>query len=76
MVNRIGTVYPFCSNNGFSSRFCVDSRIRNETLDEGRKTHRPKRYEYNNKDEVYSRNILINHNGEEVLASLASATKV
>ena len=58
MVNRIGTVYPCDSNKGFSSRFCVDSRIRHETPEEGLKTYQLKRCEYNNKDEVNGPNIL------------------
>ena len=31
--------------------FRVGSRVRQETPEEGRRTHQPKRYEYNNKDE-------------------------
>ena len=58
MVNRIGTVYPCGSNKGFSSRFCVDSWVWHETPEEGRRTYRPKRCEYNNKDEVDGPNIL------------------
>ena len=61
MVNRIGTVYPCGSNKGFSSRFNVDSWIWYETPEEGRTAFRPKRCEYNNKNEVSSRNILSNN---------------
>ena len=61
MVNRIRTVYPCGSNKEFSSRFCVGSRIRHETPEEGRRTYRPKR-DYTNKDEVNSLNILSNNN--------------
>ena len=60
MGNRIETVYSSGSNKGFSSRFCVDFRVRYETPEEGRRTHRPKFCEYNNKDMVNSPNILSN----------------
>ena len=62
MVNRIETFYPCGSNKGFSLRFCVDSRVRHETPEEGRTTYRPKRWDYNNKDEVNSPNILSDNN--------------
>ena len=62
MVNRIGTVYPCDSNKGFSSKFCVDIRVRHKTPDEGRRTYRPKRCDYDNKDAVSSPNILSNDN--------------
>ena len=42
------------------SKFCVGSRVRYETP-EGRRTYRSKRCEYNNKDDVNSRNILSNN---------------
>ena len=45
---------------GFSSRFCVGSQVRHETPDEGQRTYRPKRYEY--EDEDNSLNILNNKN--------------
>ena len=45
-------------NDGFSPRCCVGSRVRHETLEEGRRRYRPKRCEYNNEDEVNSPNIL------------------
>ena len=48
-------------NKGFSSRFFEDSRVRCETPEEGRRTYRQKRSEYNNKDEVNSPNILSNN---------------
>ena len=44
----------------FTSRFRVDSWIRHETPEEGRRTYRPKHCEYNNKDEVNSPNIQSN----------------
>ena len=62
MINRIGTVYPWGSNKGFSSRFCVDSRVWHETPEEGWKTHQPKHCDYNNKDELNRSNILSNKN--------------
>ena len=58
--NRIGTVYLCGSNKVFSSRFCVDTRVRYGRSEEGRRTYRPKRCDYNNKDEVNSPNILSN----------------
>ena len=57
MVNRIGTVFPFGSNKGFSLRFFADYEVRHETSERGRRTYRPKSCEYNNKDEVNSPNI-------------------
>ena len=61
MVNRIGTIYPWGSNKGFSWRFCVDSQDQYETPEEGWRIYWPKRYEYNNKDEVNSPNIQSNN---------------
>ena len=49
---RIGTVYPFGSNKGFSSIFCVKSRVWYEAPEEGQRIYWPKSYEYNNKDEM------------------------
>ena len=62
MVNRIGTVNPRGTNKGFTSRFCMDSRVRHETPEESQRTYRPKHWEYNNKDGVSSPNILNIHN--------------
>ena len=62
MVNRIGTVYPWGSNKGFSSRFCVDSQVWHETPEEGWRTYQLQYYDYNNKDEVNSPNILSDNN--------------
>ena len=45
-------------------RFCVDSRVWHETPEGGRRTYRPKRCDYNNKDEVNSPNILRNSNNQ------------
>ena len=41
---------PCGSNKGFSSRFCVGSRIQHETPEEDRSIYRPTCYEYNNED--------------------------
>ena len=40
----------------------VSSQVRQEAPDEGRRSHRPKRCEYNNKDEDNSPNNLDNTN--------------
>ena len=45
------TIYPGGLNKGFSLRFCIGSRVRNETPEEGRRTYRPERLEHNTKDE-------------------------
>ena len=58
MVNKIGTVYPCGLNEGFSSRFCVESRVWHKTPEEGQKTYQMKCCDYNNKDEVNSSNTL------------------
>ena len=47
---------------GFGSKFCVSSRVPYEIPEEGWWTHRPKLYEYNNKDKDNSPNILNNNN--------------
>ena len=59
MVNRFGTVYPWGSNKEFSSRFCVNSQVQHETLEEGRRIYRPKSV-YSYKNDVNSPNILSN----------------
>ena len=56
MVKRIRTIYPHGLNKGFSLKFCVGSRVWQETPDEGQRMHRLKRFEYNNKDEENSLN--------------------
>ena len=43
-------IYSCGLNNGFSSRFCVGSRIRHETPEVDRRTYRPKHCEYSNKN--------------------------
>ena len=40
----------------------MDSRVRHETREEGRRTYRPKRCDYDNKEEVNSTNIFSNNN--------------
>ena len=37
-------------NKGRGSKFCVGSRVRQETPEGDRKTYRPKRYEYKDED--------------------------
>ena len=37
--------------NGFTSKFCVGSRVHHETSEEGWRTYRPKLCKYNNEDE-------------------------
>ena len=51
MVNEIKTSYLCGFNKGRSSKFRVDSWVRQKTSEEGRRTYQPKRCEYNNEDE-------------------------
>ena len=51
MVNGIRTIWP-------SSKFLVGTPVRQETREEGRRTHWPKHCEYTNKDEDISPNSL------------------
>ena len=60
MVNEIETIYFRGLNKGFGLKSRVDSRVRQEAPEEGRRMHRPKRCEYNNKDN--SRNFLNDKN--------------
>ena len=53
MNNGIRASDPRELNKGRGLKFRVGSRVRQETLEEGRMTYRPKRYDYNNKDEDY-----------------------
>ena len=53
MVNGISGL-----NKGRGSKLHVGFQVRQETLEEGWRTYRPKRYEYNNKDEDISPKIL------------------
>ena len=51
MVNGIRTSDHRGLNKGRVSKFRAGFRVRQETPKEGWRTHRPKRREYNNKDE-------------------------
>ena len=51
MINRIRAIDHCGLNKGRGSKLHVGSRIRQETPKEGRRTYRPKRWEYNNKDQ-------------------------
>ena len=51
MVNGIRASNPYGLKKGRGSKFRVGSQVRQETLEEGRKTYRPKCCEYNHKDE-------------------------
>ena len=64
VLNRIGTgtIYLGGSNKSFNSRFSGESRVRHETLEEGERTCWVKHYDYNNKEEVNSPNILNDNN--------------
>ena len=50
MVNEIRVSDPCWSNKERDSKFRVGSRVRPETPEEGRRTHWPKRCEYNSND--------------------------
>ena len=62
MVNGIRTSDPRGLNKGRGSKFRVGSRVRQETPEEGRWTHQPKRCENNNKDEDNSPKTLNDKN--------------
>ena len=62
MINGIRTSDPHGLNKGRGSKFRVGSRIRQETTEEGRRTYRQKRCEYNNKDENHSPKTLNDKN--------------
>ena len=49
-------------NKGDSLKFCEGSQVRQETPEEGRRTYRPKRCEYSNKDEDNSPKTLNDKN--------------
>ena len=51
MVNEIWASDLHGLNNGRGSKFRVDSRARQETREDGRRTYRPKCCEYNYQDE-------------------------
>ena len=48
MVNEIRTIFP----RGLDKGFCVGSRVRHNTPEEGRRDYRSKRCEYNNEDDI------------------------
>ena len=56
-VTRVSEVKHCGSNKDFSSRFYVDSQVRHETPEKGRRTYQLKCCGYDNKDEVNSPNI-------------------
>ena len=62
MFNRSGTVYPCCSNKRVQFEILCHFQIQHETPEKGRRTYRPKHYDYNNKNEVNSPNVLSNDN--------------
>ena len=61
MVNRIRKSVPRGLNQGRGSKFRVGSRIR-QTPEEGQSIYRPKRCEYNNKDEDNSPKTMNDNN--------------
>ena len=62
MANGIRTINPCGLNKGFVSKFFVDSRVWQETPEEGWRIHRLKHCEYNNKDEDNSLNTVNDKN--------------
>ena len=62
MVNGIRARDPRGLNKRYASKFRVGSRVLQETPEEDRRTHRPKRCEYNNKDEDNRSKTLNNKN--------------
>ena len=61
MVNRIGTSDSRGLNEGRGSKFRTSSRVR-QTLEESRRTYRPKHCEYNNTEEDYNPKTLNDKN--------------
>ena len=57
MVNGIKASEPHGLNEGPGLKFCVGSRVRQETPDKDQMTHRPKHCEYNNIDKDNSPKI-------------------
>ena len=60
MVNSIRTLYRRGLNKRFDWNVRVYSQVLQEIPEEGRRTHRPTRSKYNNKDEDKSSNTLNN----------------
>ena len=48
LISSMGSFNGISASKGRVSKFRVGPRVRQETPEEGRKTHRPKRCEYNN----------------------------
>ena len=51
MANKIRAIDPGGLNKRSGSKFCIGSQVRQETPEVSRRTHRPKRCEYTNKNE-------------------------
>ena len=58
MVNIIRTIYPRDLKKGFNSKFRVSSQVQHKMPEESWRMYRPKRYEYNNEDEIKNSKIL------------------
>ena len=58
MADGIRGSNPSEFNKGRDSKFRIGARVRQETSEEGQRTHRPKRWQYNNKDEDNNSYIL------------------
>ena len=71
---ELETIYPHGSNKRFGSKFRVGSWVQDETPEEGRRTHRPKRCECNNKNEDNSLNTL-NHKKERFVLQYVALPK-
>ena len=69
MVNAIRASDLHVLNKGHGSKFCVGSRVGQETS-EGRRTYQPKCCEYNNKDEDNSPKTLNDKNAYSYLTIL------
>ena len=74
MVNGIRTICSRRLNKGFSLKFRVGSRIQQEILEEGRRMHRSKYCEYNNKDEDNSSNILNDKNDHFMISAIVNTS--
>ena len=51
MVIGVEAGFPLELNKGPSSKFRLGSKVRQETPEEGWRTHQPKRFEYSHKDD-------------------------
>ena len=70
MVNGIRASDSRGFNKGRDSKFHVGFRVRQEAPEEGRRTYRPKYFEYNNKNEDNSPKTLNDKNLQEILRQL------